>query len=136
MLTSLRHTGKSGTAITLPPVTFTYQMRENRVDATDDILPLSRPRIESVTSETGSITPSRSPSRVRARLEHAQRGRPQHHVLLSRYWNINGAEEASIDWFHKYPCSPSSPPTRPVTTMPWSTSTPAPIPPGTTTTTR
>ncbi|MCI3276570.1 RHS repeat-associated core domain-containing protein [Streptomyces cylindrosporus] len=103
VLKSLRHTGKNGTAVTLPPVTFTYQMRENRVDATDDILPLSRPRIESVTSETGSITrvTLSEPECVRgsnipAKADHNAKS------CYPQFWNINGAEEASIDWFHKY----------------------------------
>ncbi|UUU37016.1 RHS repeat-associated core domain-containing protein [Streptomyces sp. CA-210063] len=102
-LKSIRHTGKNGTAITLPPVTFTYQMRENRVDATDNILPLTRPRILSVTSETGAITrvTLSEPECVRGSVmpsapdENTRSCYPQ-------YWNINGAEEASIDWFHKY----------------------------------
>ncbi|MGW1213625.1 RHS repeat-associated core domain-containing protein [Streptomyces sp. NPDC002499] len=102
-LTSIKHTGKNGTAIALPPVTFTYQMRENRVDATDNILPLSRPRIESVTSETGSITrvTLSEPECVRgsnmpSSADHNSKS------CYPQYWNINGAEEASIDWFHKY----------------------------------
>ncbi|MGW3647008.1 polymorphic toxin-type HINT domain-containing protein [Streptomyces sp. NPDC000878] len=102
-LQSIRHTGRNGTAITLPPVTFTYQMRENRVDATDNILPLTRPRISTVASETGAITDVTlsEPECVRgsnmptAADENTKSCYPQ-------YWHINGAEEASIDWFHKY----------------------------------
>ena len=102
-LKSIRHTGRNGTDIALPPVAFTYQMRENRVDATDDILPLRRPRVESVTSETGAITrvTLSEPECVRgsnmpsAADENTKSCYPQ-------YWNINGAENASIDWFHKY----------------------------------
>ncbi|MFC8242443.1 RHS repeat domain-containing protein [Streptomyces chartreusis] len=102
-LKSIERTGKNGTAISLDPITFTYQMRENRVDATDDILPLSRPRIESVTSETGSITrvALSQPECVRgsnmpaAEDDNAKSCYPQ-------YWGINGASESSIDWFHKY----------------------------------
>ncbi|WP_228040542.1 RHS repeat-associated core domain-containing protein [Streptomyces chromofuscus] len=102
-LKSIGRTGKNGTAISLDPITFTYQMRENRVDATDDILPLSRPRIESVTSETGSITrvTLSQPECVRgsnmpaAEDDNAKSCYPQ-------YWGINGASESSIDWFHKY----------------------------------
>ncbi|MFE1755947.1 RHS repeat-associated core domain-containing protein, partial [Streptomyces anandii] len=55
-LMSLRRTAKAGTAILNDPISFTYQMRPNRVDATDDILPLHRPRIATVTSETGALT--------------------------------------------------------------------------------
>ncbi|WP_405908933.1 RHS repeat-associated core domain-containing protein [Streptomyces sp. NBC_00828] len=102
-LKSIRHTGKNGTDIALPPVNFTYQMRKNRVDATDNILPLRRPRIESVTSETGAITrvTLSEPECVRgsnmpsAADENTKSCYPQ-------FWNINGAENASIDWFHKY----------------------------------
>ncbi|WP_406492461.1 RHS repeat-associated core domain-containing protein [Streptomyces sp. NBC_01604] len=102
-LKSIKRTGKNGTAISLDPITFTYQMRENRVDATDDILPLTRPRIESITSETGSITrvTLSEPECVRgsnmpaAEDDNAKSCYPQ-------YWGINGASESSIDWFHKY----------------------------------
>ncbi|MEU9341672.1 RHS repeat-associated core domain-containing protein [Streptomyces sp. NPDC048278] len=102
-LESIKRTGKNGTAISLDPITFTYQMRENRVDATDDILPLSRPRIESISSETGSITrvTLSEPECVRgsnmpaAEDDNAKSCYPQ-------YWGINGASESTIDWFHKY----------------------------------
>jgi RHS repeat-associated protein len=102
-LKSIKRTGRNGTAISLDPITFTYQMRENRVDATDDILPLSRPRIESITSETGSVTrvalsePEcvRGSSMPSAEDDNARSCYPQ-------YWGINGASESSIDWFHKY----------------------------------
>ncbi|MGP2438474.1 RHS repeat-associated core domain-containing protein [Streptomyces sp. JW3] len=102
-LKSIKRTGRNGTAISLDPITFTYQMRENRVDATDDILPLSRPRMESITSETGSITrvTLSEPECVRgsdmpaAEDDNAKSCYPQ-------YWGINGASESSIDWFHKY----------------------------------
>ncbi|WP_225891488.1 RHS repeat domain-containing protein [Streptomyces dioscori] len=103
VLDSVRHTGKNGTDIPLPPVSFTYQMRENRVDATDDILPLSRPRIESVTTETGAIT------RVTLSEPECVRGSSMPSAVdhntkpcYPQYWNINGAEDASLDWFHKY----------------------------------
>ncbi|MFF1676264.1 RHS repeat-associated core domain-containing protein [Streptomyces sp. NPDC058256] len=102
-LKSIRHTGKNGTDIALPPVNFTYQMRKNRVDATDNILPLRRPRIESVTSETGAIT------RVTLSEPECVRGSNMPSAAdantkscYPQYWHINGAENASIDWFHKY----------------------------------
>lgn len=40
-LKSLQRTGKTGTDIQLAPIGFTYQMRPNRVDGTDDILPMT-----------------------------------------------------------------------------------------------
>ncbi|MGW0087239.1 RHS repeat-associated core domain-containing protein, partial [Streptomyces sp. NPDC003393] len=103
-LKSLTRTGKAGTSsIGLKPVSFTYQMRPNRVDATDDILPLTRPRISTITSETGAITTVNlsSPECKRSEVLTA----PQDTNTRScypQYWHINGAENAAVDWFHKY----------------------------------
>ncbi|WP_146057707.1 hypothetical protein [Streptomyces sp. SM10] len=102
-LTSLQRTAKAGTALTQDPVTFTYQMRPNRVDAVDDILPLTRPRVSTVTSETGAITtvtlssPECTASQVSGAAEDTNT-----RSCYPQYWNINGATEASVDWFHKY----------------------------------
>ncbi|WP_405938263.1 RHS repeat-associated core domain-containing protein [Streptomyces sp. NBC_00726] len=102
-LTSLRRTAKAGTPLTQDPVTFTYQMRPNRVDATDDVLPLTRPRVSTITSETGAITtvtlsaPECTASQVAGAAEDTNT-RP----CYPQYWNVNGATEASVDWFHKY----------------------------------
>ncbi|MEV0638653.1 RHS repeat-associated core domain-containing protein [Streptomyces sp. NPDC050619] len=105
VLSSIQHTGKNGTAdIQLDPVTFTYQMRANRVDSTsDDILPLSLPRIATVTSETGAITTVTlsDPECVRG----SNMPSSEDDDTMScypQYWHINGAEEASLDWFNKY----------------------------------
>ncbi|MER7057081.1 polymorphic toxin-type HINT domain-containing protein [Streptomyces sp. NPDC000351] len=103
-LKSLKRTAKAGdTSITVDPITFTYQMRPNRVDATDDILPLTRPRISTVTSETGAIT------EVTLTLPECKRSEvlgaaPDTNTrsCYPQYWNINGSEDAAIDWFHKY----------------------------------
>ncbi|MER5937166.1 polymorphic toxin-type HINT domain-containing protein [Streptomyces sp. NPDC001928] len=100
---SVRRTGRNGTDIALDPVTFTYEMRPNRVDATDNILPLNRPRIRTLTSETGAITTVtlsgeecvRGSNMPAAEDDNSKSCYPQ-------YWNINGAQEASLDWFHKY----------------------------------
>ncbi|MFV0138261.1 RHS repeat-associated core domain-containing protein [Streptomyces sp. HMX87] len=103
-LKSLKRTGKAGdTPITVDPISFTYQLRPNRVDATDDILPLTRPRISTITSETGAITEVTlsSPECVRSQLQDVA---PDSNTrsCFPQYWHINGAENASIDWFHKY----------------------------------
>ncbi|MGC0208408.1 polymorphic toxin-type HINT domain-containing protein [Streptomyces levis] len=103
-LESLKRTGKAGDAtITLDPISFTYQMRPNRVDATDDILPLTRPRISTITSETGAITTVTlsSPECVRSQVIGAAED-SNARSCYPQYWNINGAENASVDWFHKY----------------------------------
>ncbi|MEU9381263.1 RHS repeat-associated core domain-containing protein [Streptomyces sp. NPDC048279] len=103
-LTSIQHTGKNGTDIKLDPVTFTYQLRPNRVDSTgDNILKLSMPRIETITSETGAITTVTlsNPECVRG----SKMPSSEDNDTMScypTYWHINGAVEASLDWFNKY----------------------------------
>ncbi|MFE0210329.1 RHS repeat-associated core domain-containing protein [Streptomyces sp. NPDC059001] len=103
-LQSLKRTGQAaGADIALDPISFTYQMRPNRVDATDDILPLTRPRISTVTSETGAITTVTlsAPECVRGEVTGAAEDTNIRNCY-PQYWNINGAENASVDWFHKY----------------------------------
>ncbi|MFD4953477.1 RHS repeat-associated core domain-containing protein [Streptomyces sp. NPDC058451] len=102
-LKSIRRTGKNGTAISLNPVTFTYKMLPNRVDgAKDDILPINRPRVYQITSETGGITSVTysPPECVRGSNMPAEDSNTQ--SCYPQYWHINGAKEALIDWFHKY----------------------------------
>ncbi|WP_432053551.1 polymorphic toxin-type HINT domain-containing protein [Streptomyces sp. bgisy022] len=103
VLKSIKRTGKAGTAIDVDPVVFTYQLRPNRVDGTDDILPLKRHRIATITSETGAITTvtlSAPECRRSEVLGAAQDSNTR--PCYPQFWNINGATEASVDWFHKY----------------------------------
>ncbi|WP_412103894.1 RHS repeat-associated core domain-containing protein [Streptomyces californicus] len=104
VLKSIKRTAKAGaTAITVNPVIFTYQLRPNRVDGTDDILPLKRHRIETITSETGSITTvtlSQPECKRSTVLGAAQDTNTR--SCYPQFWNINGATDASVDWFHKY----------------------------------
>jgi RHS repeat-associated protein len=103
-LKSIRRWGKTaGTVIDLDPTTFTYHMRPNRVDGTDDILPLTRPRISTITSETGAITTVTlsSPECVRSQVIGAAED-TNSRSCYPQYWNINGSSDASVDWFHKY----------------------------------
>ncbi|WP_165984768.1 RHS repeat domain-containing protein [Streptomyces sp. YIM 98790] len=103
VLTSLQRTGHTGTAITVNPVEFTYHMRPNRVDAVDDILPLHRPRLNTVTSETGGIitVTYSEPECRRSELTGAAED-TNTRSCFPQYWHINGAQESSVDWFHKY----------------------------------
>ncbi|MFD0372866.1 polymorphic toxin-type HINT domain-containing protein [Streptomyces sp. NPDC127114] len=103
-LTSITRTAKAGTtAIKMDPISFTYQMRPNRVDGTDDILPLTRPRISTITNETGAITTVTLSAQecVRSQVLTAPQDSNTRNCY-PQYWNINGAKEASVDWFHKY----------------------------------
>lgn len=105
VLKKIQRTGKAGAKddITLDPVKFTYRMLENRVDATDDILPITRPRLSTITTETGGlITVTYSaPECVRSEVIDAPED-TNTRSCYPQYWHINGASEASVDWFHKY----------------------------------
>ena len=104
VLDSITRTGEVGGTAPLPPVSFTYQMRPNRVDGPeDDILPLNRPRIQSVTSETGAITivTLSNPECVRgSSMPTAEDDDTT--SCYPVYWHVNGADEATLDWFNKY----------------------------------
>ncbi|MFF3322717.1 RHS repeat-associated core domain-containing protein [Streptomyces sp. NPDC002889] len=107
-LESIRRTGHTGTDITLDPVTFTYHKRPNRVaggtqPGGGNILPLTRPRVNTVTSEVGAITTVTysEPECVRgSRMPVAEDDNNE--ACYPLYWHINGAQDASLDWFHKY----------------------------------
>ncbi|MEU8747932.1 RHS repeat-associated core domain-containing protein [Streptomyces parvulus] len=103
-LTKLQRTAKAGdTEIEVDPVRFTYQTRPNRVDATDDILPLTRPRISTITSETGATTQV-TLSTPECKRSEVLGAAPDTNTrsCYPQYWHINGAETAAVDWFHKY----------------------------------
>ncbi|MFD5681887.1 RHS repeat-associated core domain-containing protein [Streptomyces bacillaris] len=103
-LQSLRRTAKAGsTPVVMDPITFTYHMRPNRVDGTDDILPLTRPRISTITSETGAISTvtMSAPECVRGEVTGAAED-TNTRSCFPQFWNINGSSTASVDWFHKY----------------------------------
>ncbi|WP_262386963.1 RHS repeat-associated core domain-containing protein [Streptomyces sp. TRM49041] len=102
-LMSVKRIAKAGTAITMNPISFTYHMRPNRVDGTDDILPLTRPRISTITSETGGITTVTLSGQECLRSEVTGAAEDTNtRSCYPLYWNINGAANASLDWFHKY----------------------------------
>ncbi|AVZ76213.1 type IV secretion protein Rhs [Streptomyces lunaelactis] len=103
-LDEIRHTGMRGTPITLDPVKFDHEFRANRVDgAQDNILPLHKPRLYTITSETGSATivnylqADCLAGQARPKLdENTRRCYPV-------YWSPNGEKDPILDWFHKYP---------------------------------
>ncbi|MFJ3720813.1 RHS repeat-associated core domain-containing protein [Streptomyces sp. NPDC090057] len=105
-LDEIKHTGKRGTDLSLDPVEFDHVMLSNRVDGTaDDILPLNKPRLKTVTSETGAqtivtyldgeCTASGTKPKVD---ENTKRCYPV-------YWSPNGEKDPILDWFQKYPVS-------------------------------
>ncbi|MFI8186485.1 RHS repeat-associated core domain-containing protein [Actinacidiphila glaucinigra] len=106
-LTSLKRTGMNGTAISLPPVGFTYQQRPNRVEGGTqpgggDILPLTRPRISTITSETGAVTTVALSDPECVRGSNMPAAADSNTLsCYPVYWPINGGDPA-LDWFHKY----------------------------------
>ncbi|MFD3622210.1 RHS repeat-associated core domain-containing protein [Streptomyces sp. NPDC058676] len=103
-LDEIKHTGKRGTDLSLDPVRFTHEMRANRVDgAADNILPLHKPRLKTVTSEVGAqtIVTYRDSDCV------AGQSKPKVDTNNRRcypvYWSPNGEKEPILDWFQKYP---------------------------------
>ncbi|MFI0940473.1 RHS repeat-associated core domain-containing protein [Streptomyces sp. NPDC021020] len=104
VLDTLTRTGNSAGNVALKPVSFTYQQLPNRVDATDNVLPLSRPRLEGITSETGAVTTvtmSTADDCVRgSKMPAAEDDDTM--ACYPVYWHVNGATDASVDWFHKY----------------------------------
>ncbi|MFZ4235746.1 RHS repeat-associated core domain-containing protein [Streptomyces murinus] len=103
-LDEIKHTGKRGTDLSLDSVKFNHVMMPNRVDgASDDILPLNRPRLKTVTSESGAqtivtyldadCTAGGSKPKVD---ENTRRCYPV-------YWSPNGEKAPVLDWFQKYP---------------------------------
>ncbi|MFI6495505.1 DddA-like double-stranded DNA deaminase toxin [Streptomyces sp. NPDC050564] len=105
-LDEIQHTGKRGTDLALDPVKFTHEFRPNRVDgASDDILPLNKPRLKTVTSETGAQTivtyldADCTAGTTKPKLdENTKRCYPV-------YWSPNGEKDPVLDWFQKYPVS-------------------------------
>ncbi|MGW2492685.1 RHS repeat domain-containing protein [Streptomyces sp. NPDC001606] len=105
-LDEIKHTGKRGTDLSLDPVKFSHVMLPNRVDgAADDILPLNKPRLKTVTSETGAQTivsyeeADCTAGGSKPKLdENTRRCYPV-------YWSPNGETDPKLDWFQKYPVS-------------------------------
>ncbi|CAM5506676.1 MULTISPECIES: RHS repeat-associated core domain-containing protein [Streptomyces] len=105
-LDEIRHTGKRGTDLALDPVKFDHVMLPNRVDGqADDILPLNKPRLKTVTSEAGAATivtymeADCTAAGTKPKLdENTKRCYPV-------YWSPNGEKDPQLDWFQKYPVS-------------------------------
>ncbi|MEU6901659.1 RHS repeat domain-containing protein [Streptomyces virginiae] len=103
VLKSIKRTGKNGDTTEVPPVDFTYHMKPNRVDVDgDDIVPLNRPRINTITSEAGAITTVTlsDPQCLRGTKMPAAED-DNSLSCYPVYWPINGGDP-KLDWFHKY----------------------------------
>ncbi|MFE9249626.1 RHS repeat-associated core domain-containing protein [Streptomyces sp. NPDC007088] len=105
-LAEIKHTGKRGADLSLDPVKFAHEFLPNRVDGgADDILPFNRPRLKTITSETGAQTV------VDYLPADCVAGRPRPAVDKNTgrcypvYRSPNGEKTPVLDWFQKYPVS-------------------------------
>ncbi|MET9046059.1 RHS repeat-associated core domain-containing protein [Streptomyces sp. NPDC004362] len=109
-LQSVQHTGQHGTetgapALSADPLTLTPEFFTNRVDASDDnILPLAKPRLTGITTETGAKTAvTYAPAQCVAG---QTMPRPDQNTgtCYPVYWKPNGGDvDPILDWFQKYP---------------------------------
>ena len=102
-LTSVVHTGLVGGSIALPPTTFEYTAKANRVDTSINYRPLTRHRLTKITNEAGGqtgITYSEADCRTGIRMPSA----PESNSLrcFPTWWTPEGAQEPRFEWFHKY----------------------------------
>lgn len=104
-LSKITRTGKAGDGvdITLPPTTFTWSNHDNRVNtASDGISPLTRYRLQGITTETGAHTSvfysdvNCTPGDLPAAAESNTRR------CYPVKWTPEGVTQERTDWFHKY----------------------------------
>lgn len=103
-LSEIKHIGKRGTDLSLDPVKLTHEFRPNRVDgATDDVLSLDKPRLRTITSETGAqtvVTYMQADCLAGQTMPKVDTNTRRCYPV---YWSPNGEKEPILDWFQKYP---------------------------------
>ncbi|SDT80703.1 polymorphic toxin-type HINT domain-containing protein [Actinoplanes derwentensis] len=100
--TTIVHTGKVGGTKALPAVDLTAVQRVNRVDVIGDgIAGLARPRLATVTSETGA-TMSIIYSQQQCDAANLPAPGKSTKRCFPVKWNPPGAEEPITDWFNKF----------------------------------
>ncbi|MGW1878756.1 RHS repeat-associated core domain-containing protein [Streptomyces sp. NPDC001975] len=104
-LKSIQHTGEHGTPLTTDPITFTSEFLNNRVDASDDnILPLAKPRLVGITTETGAKTAVTYAEPDCVAGETMPRPDENTRTCYPVLWRPNGGNvDPTLDWFQKYP---------------------------------
>ena len=106
-LESITRTGKDGTSIALPPVTFSGLPLANRVeteaDTNDGYSIIDRFRLSSVTSETGGVTSVSYDTPPSSCTSGNFPATDQNKTLCyPDYWTPPGASSPVEDWFNKY----------------------------------
>ncbi|SDO89877.1 intein C-terminal splicing region/RHS repeat-associated core domain-containing protein [Actinacidiphila guanduensis] len=89
------------TSIPLPPVTLAGRPLANRVDVTDGYPPITRHRLDTITTETGEVI---SVDYSSAACGSATPSDPSQNTKLCypAYWTPGGQTEPIQDWFNKY----------------------------------
>ncbi|WP_405584963.1 RHS repeat-associated core domain-containing protein [Streptomyces sp. NBC_01190] len=89
------------TAVPLPPVTLDGQALANRVDVTDGYPPITRHRLNTITTETNEII---SVDYSSAACGSGTPSDPSQNTKLCypSYWTRPGASDPALDWFNKY----------------------------------
>jgi RHS repeat-associated protein len=101
-LDSITRTGQAGgTSITLPPVTFIGQPLANRVNLTEGYPPITRRRLQKITTETGEQIGVDYSS---AACASGVPSDPSTNTSLCYpvYWTPLGQPDPIMDWFNKY----------------------------------
>ncbi|WP_086025944.1 RHS repeat-associated core domain-containing protein [Streptomyces viridochromogenes] len=103
-LDEIKHIGKRGADLALDPVKFTHVFLPNRVDGSaDNILSLDRPRLRTITSETGAqtiVTYDEADCVAGQAIPKVDENTRRCYPV---YWSPNGEETPILDWFQKYP---------------------------------
>jgi RHS repeat-associated protein len=104
-LESIIHTGQdttaggSSAAITLPAVTFTGRPLPNRVKVAGPYPPITRHRMDTITTETGEIiSVDYSSALTTAPADPSQNST----LAYPAYWTPDGQSAPTLDWFNKY----------------------------------
>ncbi|GLW10714.1 hypothetical protein Misp01_58420 [Microtetraspora sp. NBRC 13810] len=104
LLKSIVHKGHAGaTAVTMPPVSFAYTPRPNRVDILgDDVGPFVKNRVGSITNETGGVLDVNY-SAPDCRVGDTPSPQANHRRCFPVFWERSGGDaDPTLDWFHKY----------------------------------
>ncbi|GGJ60861.1 polymorphic toxin-type HINT domain-containing protein [Streptomyces brasiliensis] len=106
-LQSIQHTGEHGTPLSTDPVSFTSEFLTNRVDGSaDNILPLAKPRLTGITTETGAKTAVTYQPADCVAGQSMPRPDQNTRTCYPVYWRPNGGDvDPVLDWFQKYPVS-------------------------------
>lgn len=103
-LNSITRTGEDGTAITLPPLTFTPTEIDNRVDGLVPAAPpLYRPRVSDITTETGAGITVAYAAPACSRVNNTMPASPDSNTMpcFPVHWTPPGEASPIQDWFNK-----------------------------------